>query len=320
MKRFTRSSLPFPAFALVAGLVLATALSAIDRASAAGPSSRHLYIVAHQDDDLLFMSPDVQKSIDAGHTVETVYVTAGANTCTQSTEFWLGREAGVLAAYARMAGVSDQWTLMEDQPIREVRLVGRPHVSLVFFRLPHGSIDGAFCPEDGANLRTLWSGESSTITALDGSAVYTRAQLIGALAGLIRQFHPDRIATLDSSGLFGTGQDPSGITIDYAPPWFCDWYDNSDHYYSAVFASAARATYGRAHDFRRYRAYNMANEAPNVSGDDLTRKAAVFEMYAERDSSIPDDPPFGGLYDNWLERQYLVPGGPFDGGTVCVVE
>ena len=318
MKRFTRSSLPVPAFALVAGLVLA--LSAGDEATAAGPSSRHLYIVAHQDDDLLFMNPDVQKSIDAGHTVETVYVTAGANTCTQSTEYWLGREAGVMAAYAQMAGVNDQWTLMEDQPIREVRLVGRPRVSLVFLRLPHGSIDGAFCPEDGANLRTLWSGESSTMTSLDGSAVYTKEQLVGALAGLIRQFHPDRIGTLDSSGLFGTGQDPSGIAIDYAPPWFCDWYDNSDHYYSAVFASAARATYGRAHDFRRYRGYNMANEAPNVSGDDLARKAAVFEAYSEHDAAIADDPPFGGLYDNWLERQYLVPDGPFAGGTVCTIE
>ena len=38
---------------------------------------RDLYIVAHQDDDLLFMNPDIQTSIAIGHIVKTAYLTAG---------------------------------------------------------------------------------------------------------------------------------------------------------------------------------------------------------------------------------------------------
>jgi hypothetical protein len=278
-----------------------------------GPEVRDLYVVAHQDDDVLFMNPDIQRSIDAGHTVKTVYLTAGANTCTHSTSYYLEREAGAMAAYALMAGVSDYWTLMEDRSVREIKLAGRAHINLVFFRLPIGGIDGSVCTEDGANLRTLWSADAQTITALDGSAVYTKSQLVEALVHLIRQFHPDRIGTLDSSGLNGSGQDPSGTGMVYTDTGLCDFYDNSDHYYSAIFALAAEAAYGRPHFFRRYRGYNIGNEAPNVSGQDLTRKQSVFRAYAEHDVAIPSShSPFctGStaycLYDNWQERQYRV--------------
>jgi len=282
--------------------------------SAAHAQVRILNIVAHQDDDVLFMNPDVQAYIDAGYTVVTVYMTAGANTCTQSTAYWLGREAGVMAAYAQMAGAANKWTLMDDKPVREIKLVGRPKISLVFFRLPEGGIDGSICVDDGVNLRTLWSEDAQTITALDGSAVYTKDQLIAALANLVQQFHPDVINTLDSSGLNGTGQDPSGIGIVYTHTGLCDFYDNSDHYYSAIFALAANGTYRKVHQFHRYRAYNIGNEDPNVSGQQLTRKELVFQVYAENDVAIPSSqPPFCGvngslycLYDNWQERQFQV--------------
>src|SRR5579862_2763584 len=36
-----------------------------------------LNIVAHQDDDLLFMNPDTQKDINEGHCIRTIYITAG---------------------------------------------------------------------------------------------------------------------------------------------------------------------------------------------------------------------------------------------------
>jgi GlcNAc-PI de-N-acetylase len=36
-----------------------------------------LNIVAHQDDDILFMNPDILDSVTAGHREVTVYLTAG---------------------------------------------------------------------------------------------------------------------------------------------------------------------------------------------------------------------------------------------------
>ena len=36
-----------------------------------------MQIVAHEDDDLLFMNPDLEHAIDAGSCVRTIYVTAG---------------------------------------------------------------------------------------------------------------------------------------------------------------------------------------------------------------------------------------------------
>jgi len=118
--------------------------------------------------------------------------------------------------------------------------------------------------------------------------------------------------TLDSSGLNGTGQDPSGIGIIYTHAGLCDFYDNSDRYYSAIFAQAADGAYRKWHQFNRYRAYNIGNEDPNVSSQQLSRKQSVFQAYAENDGAIPSSrPPFCGvngsaycLYDNWQERQY----------------
>ncbi len=147
-------------------------------------------------------------------------------------------------------------------------------------------------------MRALWTGDAQTITAADGSATYSKDELIAALATLIQQFHPELISTLDSSGFNGTGQDPSGINITFLNDRLhCDFYDHSDHYYSAIFARAAESAYRRPHQFQRYRAYNMANEDPNVFGQDFAKKEAVFQAYAEHDTAIgppttSNHPPF----------------------------
>lgn len=86
-------------------------------ASAAASPGRDLQIVAHEDDDIIFMNPDIQDSIASGNMVRTVWVTAGnvcpngGGTCSDlpagvpsDTAYWHARERGALAAYATMAG------------------------------------------------------------------------------------------------------------------------------------------------------------------------------------------------------------------------
>ena len=71
-------------------------------------SGKTLNIVAHEDDDLLFLSPDLLHAIQAGRSVRTVFLTAGD--AGNDTAYWTGREAGMQAAYAQMCGVANTWT------------------------------------------------------------------------------------------------------------------------------------------------------------------------------------------------------------------
>src|SRR5262245_44904207 len=56
--------------------------------------------VAHQDDDLLFMNPDIAQGLAAGNRAVTVFVTAG--TSTDPVRMTM-RELGILNAYTFMA-------------------------------------------------------------------------------------------------------------------------------------------------------------------------------------------------------------------------
>ncbi len=67
-----------------------------------------LNIVAHEDDDLLFLSPDLLHAIQSGRTVRTIIVTAGD--AGDGASYWQSRESGSMAAYAQMSGVANSWT------------------------------------------------------------------------------------------------------------------------------------------------------------------------------------------------------------------
>jgi LmbE family N-acetylglucosaminyl deacetylase len=308
MSRPAHAALAMVAAATVA-LTAAATWSGCTRPAASPP--RRVQIVAHQDDDLMFMNPELERAIRDGETVTTVFVTAGAQMAER--EYGAAREAGIRAAYARMAGVADSWNEM-DGPVHSIALAARPDVSLVFFRLPQSASEaGAVGAGASANLQALWIGEdpatatkSPEITSVDAEHRYTRESLIAALAAVLVAGRPDLVAILDDSGYPEPGQDPSGIRIEYeALAGRCYFYDHSDHYYSARFAAAAIEKYGGQPTVLRHRGYNMAGEAANLTGEEARAKSEAFEAYAEHDKFVPDDPPFGVLYDPWIRRRYL---------------
>jgi GlcNAc-PI de-N-acetylase len=61
-------------------------------------------IVAHQDDDILFMNPDILNSVVAGHRQVTVFITSGSlnDMC-----YAMQREAGAIAGYQKLLGLAD---------------------------------------------------------------------------------------------------------------------------------------------------------------------------------------------------------------------
>lgn len=269
-----------------------------------GPQLRDLYMVAHEDDDLLFMSPDVPESIRAGHTVRTVYLTAGD--AGKTSAYWKdGREAGIREAYALMAGVVNSWTesvdTVQGKPTYRFTLDGNQRVSVVFLRLPNGGSGDGFpspsgdtdCNRPGnTSLRDLWNDATGayTVPVLGtwgscAGTTYTKGELGAVLRSLVQSFGPTRMHIQDLSDLYGGG--------------------HPDHIHAGKFAFNAHHAYAGAHQLVVHRDYNIANEEENLSARQKADKTDVFCTYAEHDENIRDCSTYGdGAHGSWRGSQY----------------
>lgn len=251
-----------------------------------------LNIVAHQDDDLLFLSPNLMHAIQAGGNVRTVYVTAGDAGLDGS--YWHDRENGVQAAYAEMAGVANLWTQRDagvpDHSISVFTLADRRNVSLAFMRLPDGKSDGSgFASTGHQSLQGLWTGSIPAIDAIDGSSRYALSTLTTTLGELISSFRPDQINTLDYRHRYGDG-------------------DHSDHHIVAYLTQSAVARLNLSVPLSGYEGYPVIPLPANVSDADQTAKWHAFITYAQYDKfardvlAESDSTP----YHLWVARQYRV--------------
>lgn len=84
---------------------------------------KDLAFVAHLDDDLLFMNPDIASNIEAGGCVRVVYLTA--SDAGEGEGYMLGRERGVRAAYAYMAHQPDVWKKTPAPPAAAISRASR---------------------------------------------------------------------------------------------------------------------------------------------------------------------------------------------------
>jgi len=263
-------------------------------ASAATGST--LNIVAHEDDDLLFLSPDLLHAIQGGRTVRTIIVTAGDGG--NNASYWQSREVGSMAAYAQMCGVANSWTQSDagiaGHPIPLFTLSGQPNITLAYMLLPDGNLDGSGFPSNNfESIQKLWTGNISTIHAVDGSSSYSKTDLTSTLTSLMSSFKPDQINTQDYTGNYGGG-------------------DHSDHYTTAYFVQAAQRQYTTTHGLTGYICYNTSSLAANVSGADLTAKQNAYFTYAQYDTSVCNS--VSSCSNNniglWLQRQYIVNASP----------
>src|SRR5262249_33560664 len=145
------------------------------------PGAVDFYIVAHQDDDLLFLNPDVDQSIASGSTVFLVYLTAGD--AGRGARYWTARERGARAAHARMAGVKDVWLPVRVPVAGRIvsieTLAERQSVHLVFLRLPDGRMKGEGSVAYGrVSLQKLWEGSIKRMSSVDGASSYTAEELL----------------------------------------------------------------------------------------------------------------------------------------------
>jgi LmbE family N-acetylglucosaminyl deacetylase len=223
-------------------------------------------VVAHEDDDLLFINPAIGDDIAAHRCVTTVFVTAGD--AGRGFAFWRGRERGAMAAYAQMARTGTGWT--EDTPeiggvgVHRARLKGT-RVTLLFMRIP----DKYGAPFH-ARLRAIWqgTGTSRTIRTVDGRQVYTRASIVGAVRAMMGLYRPRQIRTLDYTHLFNDG-------------------DHEDHHVAGMIAEEAQRGYAVAHDLVAYQGYDIRFLSPGrLAAGQTDAKYAAFHAYGSGDRRV----------------------------------
>jgi LmbE family N-acetylglucosaminyl deacetylase len=203
-----------------------------------------LTIVAHQDDDLIFMQPDLYDAVKRKVGVTNVYVTAGNGT--QGFGKSEERYDGLMAAYGSIvgAGVSDWscgWIRIGSNEVEHCRLESAK-VSLVFMGYPDGGIEG----EASDSLLHLWEGKVTRTSAVSfGPATYDRTALIAVLSDIIGYTQPTTIRTLEIASVHG--------------------YDHSDHQMAGALSVLAIAQSSIDAELISYRGYNTEDEAINAN-------------------------------------------------------
>ncbi|GAA2789201.1 PIG-L family deacetylase [Saccharopolyspora taberi] len=278
-------------------LLLVVAALVQGRASAAAPERSHVQVVAHPDDDILFMNPDVQIAIRSGAAVTSIYLTAGESDVRPADQYAAQRQAGTRAAFAQMAGVADDWdrleTVLRGRHVVEIAsLRARPEIRLVFVNLPDDNDPAAVGGRHA--LTRMWQDGRSRVntlvpngSALTRSSTYDRQEVISMLADLYERFAPTVLRTHDPE------PDPR-----YQPQWE-PHFNHPDHVMTARFAMAALGN-RRTHTYR-YRDYNIADSPMNLPGNLVAEKRETFGRYAVHDPVVSMLDP----YATWLRSMRL---------------
>ncbi|MGW7362257.1 PIG-L family deacetylase [Streptomyces sp. NPDC054841] len=176
-----------------------------------------MQILAHPDDDLYFMNPDTQRMLDAGVPLVCVYVTAGEHdgknripgnwdVPADRAAYASARHQGLRQAYATLLGLDTfaDWTkgvatLRRGNEAEINTLTNGPRrVELIFLNLPMHTARRYMA------IPSLWQDRAlglSTVVARDSpqrrAVSYDYDELVDVLVGLMEQYRPTVIQTLD---------------------------------------------------------------------------------------------------------------------------
>lgn len=253
--------------------------------------------IAHQDDDMLFMNPDLMRGVRSGDCIRTVYFTAGD--AGLDAAYWLAREEGAKAAYARLFQIDNPtWRsrdiiLSPHHQVKITHLVGQNRASLIFLHLPDGGVDGSgFWAYRHESLSKLVAGTLSSIGSVDGMSRYSLNELTSTLEQLYEHYQPALIRT----------QALRNHSRQFS--------DHSDHLAVGQVTHQAFNRYHQTHPdvpLIHYIGYPIRAREANVSGDDLLQKKQMFYYYARHDGSTcaSDSVCEKTAYGYYLDRQYI---------------
>ncbi|MYS79946.1 PIG-L family deacetylase [Embleya scabrispora] len=292
-----------------------------------------MHVIAHADDDLYFMNPDVLATLGPDARSVTVVLTAGESDgrnfgrddprrtkgAPDRAGFTGARQNGARGAYALMA-LGDRTARWKRErldtrgAVAELNtLIDAPGVQLVFLSMHEAGMITAFSRN---SLRALWENtlpRLGTLPAKGGlvttASSFTRDSLLETLTDLMGHFRPTLLRTLD----------PDPETSPQGPDHVPTPDDHQDHTAAALFALEALRRYqeggapGRPPTVvESYRAYCNAHWPHNLGSEGFGRKKKVLETYGWVDAWDCGDPIGCGdrkvgsnvaVY-NWAESTY----------------
>lgn len=259
-----------------------------------------LNVVAHQDDDLLFLSPDLVFDVQAGHCVRTVYVTAGDDGGDKF--YWLSRQRGSEAAYSKMIGNNNGvWIervvkLQDHSYVTVANLKDNPKISLIFMHLPDGNLQGqGFKASNHESLIKLLNGKLNSLHSVDRQSSYNFKQLVDGLSAFMHLYQPAEIRT------------QANYESELYP-------DHSDHIAVGRFTQRAYTKYEAEQYENRlsiplsfYIGYPIHEMEANIEGEELALKQEAFLSYARFDSAVCGLDRrclHSSIYGTYISRQY----------------
>jgi LmbE family N-acetylglucosaminyl deacetylase len=266
-----------------------------------------LTIVAHPDDDLTFLQPDLYDAVKRGTGATTVYVTIGEGAGDVAAAE--ARYDGAKSAYAAIAGDHDWscgWIALGAINALHCRLAAE-NISLVFLGYPEGGEDGA-----AANsLLQLWEGNATDVPAVARRAsTYSQTSLIQVVADIIDATAPATLRTLEVASTHGP--------------------DHSDHMLVGALVVLATARSSRAPALLSYRGDNTASEPANTDPALYPRSADLLLRYDAcatgcgrcGDACAADQ--LDADQSTWLARRYAIDvrrtgNGTLQQGTGCII-
>ena len=257
-------------------------------------------IVAHEDDDLLFMNPDTQRDITASNCIRTVYLTAGDAGSNQF--YWLSRQKGVQVAYSYMNGTPNDVWIDRIVEISDGKFVtisnprGNSKISLIFMHLPDGNLFGQGFKNSGfESLQKLLTGKIARIHTVDNQSTYGLSSLGETLTTLMQSYKINELRTL----------------ADYT---IKNFQDHSDHLMADSIATTAFSSFSQVGNhsatIAHYIGYPIRSMPDNVFDQDLRTKQNTFYLYSESTGAeCVSEIQCAKIktYSSYLKHQYLYP-------------
>ncbi|PRY00258.1 PIG-L family deacetylase [Paraburkholderia sp. BL25I1N1] len=256
------------------------------RAAECGPGTL-VTVVAHLDDDLLFVDPAISERLDAGWCITTVHLIGGANGA--DFAYVQTRERASRLAYARMAGVPDEWlesnVTIAGKLVHQMVLKARPQVRLLELRLPGGAVRGGRVPlgllwEQHATISTYpMNADGSVRVKYDRDSLSATLKAMLAPATLIYTLNPDTVPFIE----------------------------HPDHIYSARITRHVAQTLGKGVPIVYHVTYPTGGWPGNLPAAEVQRKRDIVASYFSIDGSESSH-VFGEFQwdGNWISRRYVV--------------
>jgi hypothetical protein len=242
------------------------------------------YLVAHQDDWQFFRGEYGYADLsNPAAKVVFVYLTAGDAGRTDG--WWKRREAGAVASViaATPALLGSEGTVdVNGHVIRKV--VYNKGVSY-FLRLPDGNLNGrGYAVTGNQSLARLRSNEITRMWAVDLSTAYEGwTDLCETVRAIVEAERlPSQPHPWVNSPDFDTALNPG---------------DHSDHYAAA---GIANTFVPGSYNWALWVGYDIKNRLPNLTGERLHRKRAVYQAYG-----VAAGGPVESEWNNWGPRSYF---------------